>query len=108
MKLIELAKLGMKHKKELIAIGFDLSRLENAKSKSFELANLQAKVNSSLKETNPKKVLRDKAYFHLKEAVNEIRLAGQYLFWRDNLRLMGYVSPYFRNRNDKRKNRDED
>ena len=40
--------------------------------------------------------MRDKAYTHLKQAVDEVRECGQYVFWRNEARLKGYSSRYFR------------
>ncbi|MEQ8471570.1 MAG: hypothetical protein RIC35_10305 [Marinoscillum sp.] len=37
---------------------------------------------------------RDKAYTFLKRAVDEIREAGKYVFWKDPKRLQGYRSLY--------------
>ena len=98
----------MKYKKEHSAIGFDLSRLDNAKSKSFEPAKLLAKVNSLTNKFNPMQNLRNKAYFHLKEAVTEINCVGQFSFWRNKMRLQGYRSSYLRGQNENRnKKRDK-
>jgi len=40
--------------------------------------------------------MRDKAYTHLKQAVDQVRECGQYVFWRNEARLKGYGSRYFR------------
>ena len=34
--------------------------------------------------------MRDKAYTHLKQAVDQVRECGQYVFWRNEARLKGY------------------
>jgi hypothetical protein len=101
--LIELAELGRKHKKELLAIGFKLEQLDEARNKSFELSEQLAKVNSARMESSPLRVLRNRAYAHLKEAVLEIREVGQYLFWRDKDKYVIYLSPYIRKINGHRK-----
>jgi hypothetical protein len=85
--LIDLSELGMKHTKELEAINLDLNLLDVARAKSFELADLLARVNSALRESNPVLEIRNKAYTHLKEAVDEIRRVGQYVFWRNDEKL---------------------
>ncbi|MCH9008526.1 hypothetical protein IIA29_11070, partial [candidate division KSB1 bacterium] len=41
-------------------------------------------------------MMRDKAYTHLKQAVDQVRECGQYVFWRNEARLKGYGSRYFR------------
>jgi len=103
--LSDLAGLGKNNTAALEAIGVDLSLLDLAGSKSSELAGLLAKVNGSLRETSPKLEIRNKAYTHLKTAVDEIRRVGQYTFWRNDTRLKGYLSPYLKraNQNQKRK-----
>ena len=40
--------------------------------------------------------LPDKAYTHLKEAVDAIRDCGQFVFWKDQDRAKGYASEYKR------------
>ncbi len=101
--LSDLAGLGKKNMAALEAIGMDLSLLDLASSKSSELAGLLAKVNGSLRETSPKLEIRNKAYTHLKVAVDEIRRVGQYVFWRDDTRLKGYASPYLKRANQTQK-----
>jgi hypothetical protein len=105
--LLELSVLGKTHAEELQSIGMDLTLLDAARDKSFELGELLGKVNGALTETSPLLVLRNKAYNHLKEAMDEIRRIGQFVFWRDNDRLSGYVSQYSRRKNQGRKRREE-
>jgi hypothetical protein len=105
--LIELSALGMKHTSELEAIGLDLSLLDTARAKSFELADLLAKVNGALSGTSPMLSIRNKAYTHLKEATDEIRRVGQFAFWRNEDRLGEYVSQYSRKLKQARKKKDE-
>ena len=45
--------------------------------------------------------IRDQAYTHLKEAVDEIRASGQYVFWRNEERFQGYISQYHKKFNSK-------
>jgi hypothetical protein len=97
----------MKHKKELSATGFDLRRLDEAKTKSFELSKLLAKGYSLTNECNPKQNLRNKAYIYLKEAVTEINRVGQYVFWRNKMRLQGYRSSYLHSNNEKHNDKRE-
>jgi hypothetical protein len=94
--LTDLSELGLNHTAELNDIGMDLNLLEKARAKSFELAGLLARVNGSKKETSPAREIRNKAYVHLKEAVDEIRRVGQYVFWRNKSKLNGYTSQYIR------------
>ena len=62
------------------------------------MADLLSQVNGERDSDNQFKVMRDKAYTHLKEAVDEIRSCGKYVFWWDENRLKGYGSRYFKNR----------
>jgi hypothetical protein len=105
--LIDLSELGMKHTTVLEAIGMDLSLLDTARAKSFELAELLAKVNGSLKETSPMLEVRNKAYTHLKEVIDEIRRVGQYVFWRNDFRIKGYSSDYLRKQSNKYNKKEE-
>jgi hypothetical protein len=43
--------------------------------------------------------LINKAYLHLKDAVDEIRMVGQYVFWKDEKKLRNYSSAYTRGKN---------
>jgi hypothetical protein len=97
--LSDLAELGKNHTAELEAIGFDLSKLDEARSKSISLTKLLGEVNGSLKEASPLIKLRNKAYLHLKEAVDEIRRVGQYVFWKNGKKVRAYSSSYLRRRN---------
>ena len=104
--LIDLSELGMKHSEALTAIGMDLSLLDQARAKSFDLAGLLAKVNGAITETSPMLEVRNKAYTHLKETLDEIRRVGQYVFWRNDVRLKGYASAYNRKMNQIRKRKE--
>jgi hypothetical protein len=101
--LIDLPEFGLKHVVELKAIGFDLSLLDKAKAKSFEIAELQAKINSAHKQSNSIHELRNNTYEQLQKTVKEIRRIGRYVFWKDESRLKGYVSDYLKNMNQRRK-----
>jgi len=92
--LLELSDIGKDHTAELEAVGMDLTMLDTARTKSFELATLLAKVNKSLKASSPFLDTRNKAYTHLKEATDEIRRIGQFVFWRDENKYANYVSQY--------------
>ena len=105
--LFNLSALGQKHKDQLKTIGLDLSILDQASVESVELAELYAKFNTAQRESRPDQELRNKAYTHLKDAVNKIRHIGQFVFWENEDRLEGYVSGYLRKRNQVRKKKKE-
>lgn len=97
------SQLGLKHKDLLTPIGFDVARLDAASTMSDEGANLLAEANGSKLKGNEQKVLRDKAYTHLKEVVDEVRACGKYIFWKDKSRLIGYQSDYWKRKNTSNK-----
>ena len=94
--LNDIAVLGRENPDPLTAIGFDLATLDVAATRADELADLLAEANGDKSDFNESKVIRDKAYTHLKVLVDEIREAGKYVFRNDNNRLKGYSSQYRR------------
>lgn len=105
--LSDLAELGKYHREELEKIGYDLSKLDEARTKSLSLSKLLSEVNGTYKETSPLLDLRNKAYVHLKEAVDEIRRVGQYVYWKNEKQLRGYISLYLRKRNKVRSKKED-
>jgi hypothetical protein len=59
-------------------------------------------------EQNAYKIIRDKAYAHLKELVDEIREAGKYVFRNNKNRLKGYSSDYWRKLHRKQSSNQDD
>ncbi len=96
--LNDLAALGKENQPELKKIKLDLAHLKRAAATADEMADLLGRVNGERDSDNEFKIIRDKAYTHLKEAVDEIRSCGKYVFWKDEHRLKGYGSRYFKNR----------
>ncbi|QGY46585.1 hypothetical protein GM418_23865 [Maribellus comscasis] len=100
--LNNLAVLGRENANALSAIGFDMTKLDKAATMADEMADLLATANGDKAEQNEAKVLRDQAYTHLKELVDEIREAGKYLFWRNATRLKGYSSKFWKRKNSRK------
>lgn len=96
--LSDLAALGKANPAPLQKIHLDMTIFDKAETDSGELAVLLANYNGSKMEDNHMRVLRDKAYSHMKEAVDEIRRTGQYVFWKDDSRRKGYISKYNKKR----------
>ncbi|MCF8715206.1 hypothetical protein JM658_10250 [Joostella atrarenae] len=92
--LSDLETFGKKNKKELQAIKFDLTLLDIAADTSDEMADLLAKANESTEDNSEQKHIRDQAYTHLYEAVNEIRDTGKYVFRKNPERFKGYISKH--------------
>lgn len=81
--LSDLSVLGKANENLLLSIGMDLSDLDQAAQWSGELATLLAKVNGERNDNNRAKLQRDKAYTHLKEAMDEIRITGKYVYRKE-------------------------
>ncbi len=94
--LNDIAVLGRENTAPLLAIGFDISQFELAATRADELADLLAEANGDKADPNESKIIRDKAYTHMKELVDEIREAGKYVFRNNPNRLNGYSSKYWR------------
>jgi len=100
--LNDLAELGKANTDQLNTIGFSIEQLDLASSTSAEMAELLSQATSDRADNNAARVIRDKAYTLLKQAVDEIRDCGQYVFWRNAERFKGYVSNYNKRFNNKR------
>jgi len=95
--LSDYAALGRANPGPLLAVNFDLSRLDLADGLSDSIQKLLGQVNGIRTETNkPEKMFRDQAYTSLKQSVDEIRDFGKYVFWEDEAKLKLYRSEYFR------------
>jgi hypothetical protein len=92
--LNDLAVLGRDNAELLAAINFDTAKLDEAAQLSSELADLLAKAKSEKEKITEYKRLRDKAYTFLKQAADEIKNCGRYVFWKNKNRLKGYQNHY--------------
>ena len=91
-----IAVLAADYTEQLQAVGFDISRLDGACDAAEHLSVLLARVNA---ERGVQYILRDqrnRAYTHLKEAVDQIRRCGKFAFASQPERLKGYASAYGR------------
>ncbi|MEW7277471.1 hypothetical protein ABW636_02615 [Aquimarina sp. 2201CG1-2-11] len=92
--LSDISALGKANPEELALTNFDMKLLDQAADRSGELAELLAQVNGSKLDNSKAKEMRDRAYTHLKEAMNEIRETGKYAFRKNPERYKGYVAKY--------------
>ena len=92
--LNDIAVLGKANPEPLTAINKDLAELDRAAQTANEMAELMGDVSGERKSSRAARVIRDKAYTYLKEAVDEVRACGQYVFWKNESRLKGYASEY--------------
>jgi hypothetical protein len=103
--LNDLSLLGKDNTRLLEAIKFDLSLLDKAAQTSREMAVLLDEKDRERERGEPSeaKKIRDQAYTHLKEAVDEILEAGKYVFRQNKKRLRKYASAYRRQIKSKQK-----
>jgi hypothetical protein len=86
----------------LAAIFFDTTKADCAKQISLDLTDLINTVDGVKNSKNrPEKLMRDRAYTHLKQLVDEIRAYGKYAFWNDEEKQKRYSSEYIRDKNKK-------
>ncbi len=87
---------------DLTRIGFDFTLIERAEELHLEMQDLLSQIKSSPKDISEVKIIKNKAYTYLDEALTQIKKHGQYVFWEDEERLALYKSNYYK-RNSSRK-----
>ena len=102
--LNDLSVLGKENPAPLTAIHFDMTLLDRAAQLADEKSALWAKASVDRAGYKEAKKIRDQAFSHLKEAVDEIREYGRHVFWRNETRLIGYRSEYLHKMKRNRKN----
>ena len=94
--LSDLAALGEAGAAELKAMRFDKPRLAQASVLADDMAVLLARAKGETADDSYTKLMRDRAYTHLKAAVDEVRVTGRYVFRNDKERRKAYASDYRR------------
>ncbi|WP_143273569.1 hypothetical protein [Aquimarina sp. MAR_2010_214] len=94
--LMDISVLGKANIVELEKAKYDLRNFDIAAQQSDALAELLAKANGATLDNSKAKEIRDRAYTHLKEAIDELRETGKYAFRKDPERYKGYISRYKR------------
>lgn len=92
--LNDLAVLGEKNPEPLALVNFDVQLLTTAATLSDEMAVLLAAANGEKTKGNEAKVVRDRAFTYMKQAVDEVKNCGRYVFWKNEARLKGYRNHY--------------
>ncbi len=100
--LSDLSLLGKNNTAPLLAINFDMALLDKASELSAHMADVLAQANGEKADSKETLQNRNQIYSFLKLFVDDIRSCGKYLFWRDEARLKGYRSEYFRKLNAKK------
>ena len=90
--LFDLSQLGKANPELLAAIDFDFSLLDKAERTSDEMPDLVAMANTDRLKPNEAADIRNRAYTHLKEAVDAVRDYGKYVFRQNKERFVGYRS----------------
>ncbi|MCP5049740.1 MAG: hypothetical protein GY940_21405 [bacterium] len=103
--LNDLSGFGKKNKPLLEAVGFDMTLLDKAAQTSKEMTPLLAESSVLREQYDKAKKIRDQAYTHLKEAVDEIREYGRFVFRENKERRIGYRSHYLRKINMRARSR---
>ena len=91
----DIAVLGKRNIDALKAIGFDPADLDKAAALHEKLSALLSEASMSPAELTELKTRAYQAYTWLQEAVAEIRVNGQYVFWKDEERLQLYKSDHY-------------
>ena len=63
------------------------------------MAVIDSMMGTAREKDSEAMLVRDKAFTYLKQAVDEIRECGKFIFWRNPDRLKGYVSEFWQKRN---------
>ena len=103
LSLFSLSELGNNYKAELENIGMDINKLDKAKETCAILSKLQSMVKIAAFQRSGEQELRNKAFYHLKEAVTEVRRVGKHVFFHDEQRYKGYLSEFIRKKKRKSK-----
>lgn len=94
--MLALVKLGKANIPLLEKIHMDLALLDKAKTLNTELADIYAQVKIDPDKFGLVKRTCDKAWTHLKEAMDEIYDAGRYLFPEDHKKHDLFYNLYFK------------
>ncbi|MCP4669562.1 MAG: hypothetical protein GY849_24780 [Deltaproteobacteria bacterium] len=103
--LNDLSTLGNAHRDLLEKINFDMSLLDKAAEAAEVLPECFGAAKCVSRKRDGVKGIRDRAYTHLKEAVDHIRRYGQYVFKGNPQRSRGYASQYLKKKRARRKSK---
>ena len=94
--LNDLAQLGKANIELVTVVGVAAEMPDQAAATSDRMGDLLGAVNGERETDSAAMIIRDKAYTYLKQADDEIRNCGKYVFWRSPDRLKGYNSDYWK------------
>ncbi len=99
--LNDLSVMGKENRELLTPILKDISLLDKAARTAGKMASLLAKSTADRMGYDEVKKIRDQAYTHLKETVDEIREYGRYVFRHNKEHAGRYRSDYLRRKKRK-------
>jgi hypothetical protein len=108
MDMPAVCDLGTKNKALLKAINFDMSKLDEIAELGVSLGKLLGASDVEKLSNSAEKIIRDKAYTFLVEAVEKIRRCGKYVCDGKPERYKGYISQYTRKINRKARKKKSD
>lgn len=96
--LNDLSVLGKSHLDLLLAVKVDPVLLDVAAQTSDRMGDILGATNGERQKDSEAMIIRDKAFTFLKQAVDEVRECGKFVFWRNPDRAKGYTSDYWQRR----------
>ncbi|PXX96977.1 hypothetical protein DF185_18290 [Marinifilum breve] len=104
--LSELAKLIESKPEAFQAVGGDPAKATKAQTLAEECSLTLSSVNGDKAENDrPAKEMRDRAFTYLKQAVDAVRDAGRFVFWKNPEKAELYASVYFRELREERESK---
>ncbi|MCP4215168.1 MAG: hypothetical protein GY765_10945 [bacterium] len=95
----DLHTLGAMNLEYFEGLSFDPAQLDEFVGWKKEIQKASSLADVAGKTESKTKPLRDRAFVHLKEAVDEVRVCGRFAFKGNAERLAGYRSTYLRQKN---------
>lgn len=84
------------NKEALAAVGFGEEKITRMKQLLVFCSEFMGLAHEDTKVKRPSMLMRNRAFTYLKGLVDEVRVAGKYVFWRNSDRIGLYASEYAR------------
>jgi hypothetical protein len=97
--LNDLSVLGKANLDLVTVVGISPEMLDNAANVADAMGDILGATNGERQTDSEAMIIRDQAFTLLKQAVDEIRECGKFVFWRNPDRLKGYTSDYWQRKN---------
>jgi hypothetical protein len=104
LDLTRISVLCNQYARELQKINFDFKLLDEVTATAGEMGTLLGQADSGKLLECKERVMRDKAYTSLKNAIDKVRTCGKYVCRSNPERLKGYFSEFIRSKNRQRQN----